>query len=166
MNSQLRVLDVFRNLPDYPQKKLDLQSCILTQCSSMDAAQYKRLKAKLKTEYERDAEKLESDYNRKVEALDTAWEIIQNDRVPTTMSIADTMREAISKLDQPFQSWQLYDRMKADYPEIADSLKMNTLSGHLTRMCKRGELVPVEKGSGTSPGTYRVVKLKERRSIQ
>jgi predicted nuclease with TOPRIM domain len=107
-------------------------------------------------EYRQMLEELKRDYEKKVEALNTVWEMYQNKGETTrTVSVADLMREAISKLGEPFHLWQVRNQIEADHPEAKGRLKVNTISGHLTRMQRRGELEVVKKGYGTQPSSYK-----------
>lgn len=177
----LKIINIFSALPDYPQKDVDLRHCMMLECSAersqMDDTQYQRLKEKLRREYERkraeherkradveaalqkESSDLEADYRGKDKGLDDTWEMIQKDKPPEVLSIADMMRKVISGLEQPFQSWRVLERLKEDFPE-ASGTKMKTISGHLTRMRRRGELEILDRGSGTTPGQYQVKKLR------
>lgn len=132
-------------LPDYDKKELDMQHCFMLGCSSMDEKEYRQM-----------LEELKRDYEKKVDALNTVWEMYKNKgEAAQTISVADLMREAIDKLEEPFHLWQVRNQIEADHPEAKGKVKTNTLSGHLTRMHKRGELEIVKKGYGTQPSSYK-----------
>jgi len=132
-------------LPEYPKKKLDMQHCIMLSCRSMDEREYKKLK-----------EEALAEYTRKLAAIETVWEMSSKDAAIVPMiSIADAMREAIEKIAEPFHLWQVRQQIESDHPEMKGRVKVNTISGHLTRMHKRGELEIVRKGYGTQPSSYK-----------
>lgn len=139
------VFEALSILPEYDKKKLDMQYCFMLGCSSMDEKEYRRM-----------LEELKRDYEKKVQALNTVWQMYQTKGETTpTASVADLMREAIDKLEEPFHLWQVRNQIEADHPEAKGKIKTNTLSGHLTRMHKRGELEIVKKGYGTQPSSYK-----------
>jgi tryptophan 2,3-dioxygenase len=125
-------------------------------------AEYKQLRELTKKRWEDTIQHDESERDKELSALDLAWELIQKQQVPATISIADMMRKVIAKLEQPFQSWQVQEKMVASYPALADSLRMKTISGHLTRMVGRHELEMIDPGSGTTPGRYKIKALKTK----
>jgi hypothetical protein len=139
------ILKALSMLPEYDKKKLDMQYCFMLGCSCMDQKEYRQM-----------LEELKRDYDKKVEALNTVWEMYQNKGETTrTVSVADLMREAIDKLQEPFHLWQVRNQIETDHPEAKGRLKVNTISGHLTRMQRRGELEVVKKGYGTQPSSYK-----------
>lgn len=141
-------------LQSYSKIFLDLQYKTVLQSHCMDEQEYGKIK-----------EDLEADYKRKLEALELLWSALR-DKAPEAVPKAETkalpsqsltaiIRQALPNLKEEFSIWEIKQEIEKMYPALKGQYKKNSLSGTLTRMKDRGEIIVVQAGEGTAPSIYR-----------
>jgi hypothetical protein len=121
-----------------------MQHCITIACHTVDEREYKKLK-----------EEALAEYKRKLSAIETVW-AMSNSSAETTrqdLSVSEMVREALPQFDhRGFNVWEMKQAVENIHTELKGRLRINTLSGTLTRMTQRGTGIrSVKKGSGPIP---------------
>jgi hypothetical protein len=134
---------------------LDMQSNAELSSRIMDEKEYKRIR-----------QDIEDAYRRQLEALDMVWAFEQHkniagvvgpaepsSRLLPAQSMTALVREVLPKLGERFSIWEIQKEIDKMYPGA--QFKTNSLSGTLTRMHQRKEILIVKKGEGTAPTIYK-----------
>lgn len=121
-------------------------------------------KSETKAEYVRLKKSIEEDYKKKLEALGLLYpEFVE--KAQMQLPGISVVRSPIKKLvqnsinqhanEQPFTARNVMDWLQKDNPDLANTFSIITVSGALSRLESKGFLEIVEKGSGSTPTTFK-----------
>lgn len=105
----------------------------------------------------------QADYQKKLDALESTWTLLQDlaktRGVPLTTEsrpvISDLIRAVLPTMGDQFQKHQILAAIEKKFPESKGTFRLSSVSGTITRMCKRGELLIAERGRGPDGFVYR-----------
>jgi hypothetical protein len=117
-------------------------------------------------EYKRIRQDITDNCQRQLDALEVIWSLEQqraaagsveyprpSSRQLPAQSMTALVRLVLPKLGDTFSIWEIQQEIEKLYPGA--NYKTNSLSGTLTRMHQREEILIEKKGEGTAPTIYR-----------